>query len=436
MTVAVVSVSRYKSKSEELFERAKKVIPGGVNSPVRAFEPHPFFTKSAKGSKITDEDGRIYTDYCMAYGSLIFGHSHPEVIEAIRQQLEAGSLYGTPTQKEVELAELITKTVPCMQMVRLANSGAEATMHAIRTARAFTRRDKIVKFEGCYHGAHDYVLVQAGSGATTFGTATSAGIPEDTIKNTIVLPFNDVEALEDAITRHAREVAAVIIEPVMGNAGLILPSDGYLHTVRRITEEKGILLIFDEVITGFRLALGGAQQLFGIMPDMACLSKILGGGFPLAAFGGKREIMENISPRGKVYQAGTYSGNPISVTAALTTLKLLERRADRIYSDLADLGLRMSKGLKDLISDRGIGAQVNSLSSMFQIFFTDKRVLDYASAKTSDTKKFLTYFKHLLDQGVFVPPSQFETCFISAAHAPEDVDATLDSMDSALSKLR
>ncbi len=435
MTAAVVSVSRYKSKSEELFERAKKVIPGGVNSPVRAFEPHPFFTKSAKGSKITDEEGRVYTDYCMAYGSLIFGHSCLEVIEAIRQQLEAGSLYGTPTQKEVELAELITKIVPCMQMVRLANSGAEATMHAIRTARAFTRRDKIVKFEGCYHGAHDYVLVQAGSGATTFGAPTSAGIPEDTVKNTIVLPFNDVEALEDAITRHAREVAAVIIEPVIGNAGLILPVDSYLQTIRKVTEENGILLIFDEVITGFRLALGGAQQFFGVIPDMACLSKILGGGFPIAAFGGKRELMENISPSGKVYQAGTYSGNPVSVTSALTTLRLLEKRAATIYSDLSNLGLRMSKVLKDLISDRGIHAQVNSLSSMFQIFFTDKRVVDYTSAKSSDTTRFMLYFRHLLDQGVFVPPSQFETCFISTTHELEEIDTTLESIDVALSKL-
>ncbi len=432
----MVSVSKYKSKSEELFERAKKVIPGGVNSPVRAFEPHPFFTRSAKGCKITDEDGRVYTDYCMAYGSLIFGHSYPEIVEAVRQQLEDGSLYGTPTEKEVELAELITKTVPCMEMVRLVNTGAEATMHALRAARAFTGRNKIVKFEGCYHGAHDSVLVQAGSGATTFGTPTSTGIPADTIKNTLVLPFNDLATVENAITRHRGQIAAVIMEPVIGNAGLILPADGYLESIRKLTKDNDILLIFDEVITGFRLGPGGAQEYFGVTPDMACISKILGGGFPLAAFGGKREIMENVSPQGKVYQAGTYSGNPISVAAALTTLRLLKSRSGEIYARMERLGRRISKGLKALTVDRGIPAQVNSLSSMFQIFFTEKGVVDYSSAKTSDTNKFMTYFRYLLEQGVFVPPSQFETCFISTAHTTEDIDSTLESVDVALSKLR
>jgi glutamate-1-semialdehyde 2,1-aminomutase len=297
------------NKSYELFERAKKVLPGGVNSPVRAFEPYPFFVSRANGSRIYSVDEESYIDYCMAYGALIFGHSFGEILKTVEEQLAKGTLYGAPTVLEVEFSELISKLVPCMEMLRLVNSGTEATMHAIRLARGFTGRKKIVKFEGCFHGSHDYVLVKAGSGATSFGTPDSLGIPEETTRNTIVLPFNNFQVLEEVIKCEAHNIAAVIIEPVIGNAGLILPKDDYLNQIRKLTKDHGILLIFDEIITGFRLALGGAQEYYNIKPDMTTLGKILGGGFPIAAFGGKKDIMQYLSPLGKVYQAGTFSGN-------------------------------------------------------------------------------------------------------------------------------
>lgn len=421
--------------SKILFEKAKKLMPGGVNSPVRAFKPYPFFTSLARGSKLYDVDGNVYIDYCLAYGPLMLGHAHPRIIEAVREQLEKGTMYGTPTEAEVKLAELVVDMVPCMEMIRLVNTGTEATMHAIRAARGYTGRDKIVKFEGCYHGAHDYVLVKAGSGATTFGAPTSLGVPEDTTKNTIVLPFNDIESFEEAIERNRNEVAAVIIEPVIGNAGVILPKEGYLQEVRKITEEEGVVLIFDEIITGFRLALGGAQEYYGVVPDMATLGKIMGGGFPIAAYGGKREIMELISPLGKIYQASTFSGNPISVTAGLATLSILVENKNTLYKRLEQMGDKIRGGLLDIVEDVGVPAQVNSVASMFQIFFTDQPVLDYEAAKRSDKARFMRYQRELMKRGVFVPPSQFETCFISTAHTDEDVTKTLEAMDSAIRAL-
>ena len=282
------------NKSEKLFERAKKVLPGGVNSPVRAFEPYPFFVECAQGSKLYDADGKAYIDYCNAYGAMLLGHANPEIMEAVKKQLPMGSLYGAPTEREVEFAELISKSSPCMEMMRLVNSGTEATMHAIRVARGYTNRKKIIKFEGCFHGSHDSVLVKAGSGAATFGTPNSLGVPEETTQNTIVIPYNSIEAMEAVMKQQGNEVAAVIVEPVLANVGLILPTEDYLSYLRKITSKYGAVLIFDEIITGFRLALGGAQEYYGVKPDMATLGKILGGGFPLAAFGGKREIMENI----------------------------------------------------------------------------------------------------------------------------------------------
>jgi len=418
--------------SKTLFEKAKKFMPGGVNSPVRAFEPYPFFTSHAKGSKLYDVDGNVYIDYCLAYGPLILGHAHPKIIEAVRGQLEKGTIYGTPTEDEVELAELVARSVPCLEMIRLVNSGTEATMHAVRVARGYTGRDKIVKFEGCYHGAHDYVLVKAGSGATTFGAPTSLGIPEDSAKNTIVLPFNDIESFERDVKQNHDEIAAVIIEPVIGNAGVILPNDGYLQEIRKITREEGIVLIFDEVITGFRLALGGAQEYYGVVPDMATLGKVMGGGFPIAAYGGKKEIMELISPLGKVYQASTYSGNPISVTAGIASLKILTESRNTLYVSLGQVGEKIRRGLLDIVEDVEVPAQINSVASMFQIFFTDKPVIDYEAAKSSDKAKFMHYQRELMKRGVFIPPSQFETCFISTAHTDEDITKTLEAMEAAI----
>lgn len=422
-------------KSELLYEKAKELMPGGVNSPVRAFKPYPFFTSHAKGSKLHDVDGNVYIDYCMAYGPLILGHAHPQIIGAVREQLEKGTIYGTPTEAEVRLAELITSVVPCIEMLRLVNTGTEATMHAIRAARGYTRRDKIVKFEGCYHGAHDYVLVKAGSGATTFGAPTSLGVPEDTTKNTIVLPFNDVESFKRVVDQNRGEIATVIVEPVVGNAGVILPKEGYLQTIRKITKEEGIVLIFDEVITGFRLALGGAQEYYGVIPDMATLGKIMGGGFPIAAFGGKKEIMELISPLGKIYQASTFSGNPVSVTAGLMTLSILMENQNTLYKQLEQMGGKIREGLRDIVEDAEVPAHVNGITSMFQIFFTDQPVVDYVAAQGSDKAKFMRYQLELMKRGVFVPPSQFETCFISTAHTNEDITKTLEEMDSAIRAL-
>ncbi len=416
----------------KLYERAKKTIPGGVNSPVRAFEPYPFFTAKACGSKIIDVDGKTYTDYCMAYGPLILGHTDKRIIEAVSSQLLDGTMFGTPTEMEVKFAELIAKVVPCVEMVRLVNSGTEATMHAIRVARGYTGRDKVIKFEGCYHGAHDYMLVKAGSGASTFGAPNSLGIPKDTVKNTIVLPYNNVDALEDVIQREGEEIAAIILEPVIGNAGVILPVCGYLKKIRRLTEEKGIVLIFDEVITGFRLALGGAQELYGVTPDLVTLGKIMGGGFPIGAFGGKKELMSTISPLGQVYQAGTLSGNPISVTAGFTVLSILYEENSMVYSHLERVGELMKKGLIDNAVDTKTNVQVNNLASMFQIFFNDKPVQDYKTARSSDLEKFRKYHRKLMEKGVFIPPSQFETCFLSTVHTVEDVDKTLETIGDAM----
>jgi glutamate-1-semialdehyde 2,1-aminomutase len=420
------------NKSKTIFERAKKVLPGGVNSPVRAFEPYPFFVECAQGSKLYDADGKSYIDYCNAYGAMLLGHAQPDIMEAVKKQLPMGSLYGAPTELEVEFAELISKSSPCMEMLRLVNSGTEATMHAIRAARGYTGRKKIVKFEGCFHGSHDNVLVKAGSGAATFGTPNSLGIPEETTQNTIVVPYNSIEALEAVMNEQGTDVAAVIVEPVLANVGLILPTEDYLSFLRKITSQYGTVLIFDEIITGFRLALGGAQEYYGVKPDMATLGKVLGGGLPLAAFGGKREIMENISPIGKVYQAGTFSGNPVSATAGYTILKLLNQKKAEIYPRLEKNCAELTKALLDFVQTYDMPAQVYSIASMYQIFFTKEEVRDYACAKHSDTKMFMAYFHELLRQGVFIPPSQFETCFVSMAHSEEDLKQTLNAFDKAL----
>jgi len=420
------------SKSSELFEKAKKLMPGGVNSPVRAFQPYPFFTVSARGSHIVDVDGNEYVDYCMGYGPLILGHAHPSVVEAVKEQLGRGTLYGTPTGQEVELAELVCEAVPCVEMLRLVSTGTEATMSAIRVARGYAGKKKIVKFEGCYHGAHDCVLVKAGSGATTFGMPDSLGVPEEITRNTLVVPYNDVESFERVVKREREQIAAVIIEPVMGNAGVILPKSGYLKRIRELTEENGIVLIFDEVINGFRLAFGGAEEYYGVIPDMVTLGKIMGGGFPLAAFGGKREIMQMVSPVGKVYQAGTFSGNPVSVAAGLATLKTIRKEGDSFYQGLELKRRMICDAVRDLAEDQRFPVQVNGVASMFQLFFADSEVYDYESAKKADKAKFMLYQHKLLENGVFIPPSQFETCFVSSAHSKEDVEKTVEAVEESL----
>ncbi len=420
------------SKSRELFEKAKKLMPGGVNSPVRAFQPYPFFAKRAKGSHLFDVDGKEYIDYCLAYGPLILGHAHPKIVEAVKAQLENGTLYGVPSEEEVELAELICKLVPSAEMVRLVSTGGEATMSAIRAARGYTGKKKIIKFEGCYHGAHDYVLVKAGSGATTFGMPTSLGIPEETIRNTIVVPFNDAERFEKAIKENKDELAAVIVEPVIGNIGLVLPREGFLETLREVTQNHGVVLIFDEIITGFRLALGGAQEYYGIAPDMTTLGKILGGGFPMAAFAGKEEIMKTIAPLGKVYQAGTFSGNPVSVAAGLATLEVLRDGGEEFYSKMQSKCETLVKPLKEMLHELNWKLQIEHLASMFQIFFAENAVYDYTTVKTADNTRFMTYHAHLLEKGIFVPPSQFETCFLSSAHSKEDIERTVEAIEGSL----
>lgn len=422
------------SKSEELFEKAKKLIPGGVNSPVRAFQPYPFFTKRSEGSHLFDVDGKEYIDYCLAYGPLILGHAHPKIIEAVKAQLEQGSLYGTPTEQEVELAELICKVVPSAEMVRLVTTGGEATMSAIRAARGYTGKKKIIKFEGCYHGAHDCVLVKAGSGATTFGMPDSLGIPEETTRNTIVVPFNDMERLKEAIKENKDDLAAVIVEPVIGNIGVVLPKAGFLETLRELTQDNGIVLIFDEIITGFRLALGGAQEYYSIVPDMTTLGKILGGGFPMAAFAGKEDIMKMVAPSGKVYQAGTYSGNPVSVTAGIATLNFLSGSKE-FYSKMENKCEAIVKPLEREILESDLKLQINHVASMFQVFFTENRVYDYKTVKTADNARFMKYHTKLLERGVFVPPSQFETCFLSNAHSTEDIEKTVAFFSAILSQV-
>ena len=423
------------SRSQQLYRRAREVIPGGVNSPVRSYSPYPLFIASAKGPKFKTVDGEEYLDYCMAYGALIDGHASAEVVEAVEEALKKGSIYGQPTEMEVDLAELIASMMPSIQMVRLVNSGTEATMHAIRLARAFSEKKKVLKFEGGFHGSHDSVLVKAGSGATLLGSPSSEGVPSEVAKNTLVSRFNDEKIAGKIIRDHSSELAAVVVEPVLGNIGPVLPKPGFLETLRKITLENDVLLIFDEVITGFRLSIGGAQEYYKIRPDLTILGKVLGGGLPLSAFGGRREIMEKLAPIGPVYQAGTYSGNPVSVSASLAILQSLKKRAGQVYSRLEKTGDRMRRGIGDHLESARVTAQINSLGSMFQLFFTDRPVTDYHSARSADVGKYEKYFHSLLASRVFVPPSQFETCFLSTVHAEDELDSTLDAIGAAVKTL-
>ncbi|PWB84821.1 glutamate-1-semialdehyde 2,1-aminomutase [Methanobrevibacter woesei] len=413
--------------SQELFEESKKIIPGGVSSPVRAFKPYPFFVAKGEGSHIYDVDGNSYVDHCLAYGPLILGHADKTVVSDLTNQLTMGTAYGAPTENEIKLSREVINRIPSAEMVRFTNSGTEATMSAIRIARGFTKRDKIVKFEGAYHGAHDYCLVKGGSGAACL--PDSLGIPLDTTKNTLTVPFNDEEALTELIEKEGENIACIIMEVVMGNIGCVEPKDGYLEFLRKITEENGIVLIFDEVITGFRLATGGAQEYYGVTPDMTTLGKIVGGGLPMGAFCGKKEIMELVAPNGPVYQAGTFSGNPISVQAGLSTLKQLN---NDFYTSLNKKGEFLRSNICDIVDELSLDISPVGLGSMFQIYFNPNEVTNYAEAQESDSERFLVYFRQLLKEGVFIPPSQFECNFISSAHKMEDLEKTVNAIRKSL----
>ncbi len=419
------------SRSEALYEEAKGLLVGGVNSPVRAMKPYPFFATRGEGSRLYDVDGKSYIDYCLAYGPLILGHANPKVLARVREQLERGTVYGAPTELEVALARKVVATVPSAEMVRFVNTGTEATMGAIRLARGFTRRKKIIKFEGAFHGAHDYVLVKAGSGATTHGEPDSAGVPEETVRNTVLLPFNDPEALEEAVTE---EVAAVIMEPVIGNAGCILPKEDYLEQVREVTEEKGTMLIFDEVITGYRLGLGGAQGYYGVKPDITTLGKILGGGLPIGAIAAGREVMERFSPLGPVYQAGTFNGNPLSMAAGLAAMGELED--GRVYEKANGLARTLREGLQEIAQNLGFETRTYGVASMFQIYFAREEITDYRTALMADRELFLRFQKGLLAKGIFLPPSQYECNFLSSAHGQGEVASTLEAAGEVLRGLR
>src|SRR5437660_107476 len=408
------------SNSKKLFSRAKKVIPSGINSPVRFYDPYPFFVKKADGSVIWDVDGNRYVDFCNRYGALLLGHRRKEILSAVLSQLKNGTLYCAPTDIEVELSESIVRNYSSMEKVRLVNTGSEATMTAIRLVRGFTKKKKIIKFEGCYHGAHDSVLVMAGSGAAHNGISISEGGLDEVSKNTLVVQYNNSQEL-DSVLEKQKDVAGVIIEPVLANMGLVLPEKRFLAEVRKITKDHDVPLIFDEVVTGFRMSPGGAQKYYSIKPDLTTLGKALGNGFVIAAVGGKNEIMNMLSPEGKVYQASTYAGNPVSVAAAIASIKTINKDKNRIYPKLEQSCIILAKAIKDLATDLKIPHQINFISSMFQVFFTDRPVKDYRSAKKSDAKKFKKLFAALLKHGVFVAPSQFETAFLSYAHTTGDL---------------
>jgi glutamate-1-semialdehyde 2,1-aminomutase len=414
------------TRSEQLFERAKAVIPGGVNSPVRAFKAvggAPLFVARAEGARLWDADGRSFVDYVGSWGPMILGHAHPAVLAAVRHAAAGGTSFGAPCALEVELAERVVRHFPSVEKVRFVSSGTEATMSALRVARGFTGRSRILKFDGCYHGHADSLLVAAGSGVATLGIPGSPGVPKGTVADTVVVPFNDVAAVEAVVAAHAKDLAAVIVEPVCGNMGTVLPRPGYLEALREITRKNGTVLIFDEVMTGFRLALGGAQQLYGVRPDMTCLGKILGGGLPAAAYGGRADIMATVAPEGPVYQAGTLSGNPLAMAAGAALVDLLAQPGT--YDALERTSARLEAGLREAARAAGVTATVNRAGSMLTVFFCPGPVTDYASARTSDTGRFSRFFHAMLARGVYLPPAQFEAAFVSLAHGEEEIDLTL-----------
>ncbi len=427
-----------KEVSERLFARAKKAIPGGVNSPVRACRSvgmdHPLFIERAEGSKVFDADGNAFIDYVGSWGPMILGHRHPDVISAIENVLSRGTSFGAPTDLEIELAEMVVAAVPSVEMVRMVNSGTEATMSAIRLARGVTGRDLVVKFDGCYHGHGDSFLVQAGSGVATLGIPGSPGVPEACVQNTLSLPYNDIERLEAVFSERGAAIAAVIVEPVAGNMGVVPPKPGFLEKLRTLTQDSGSILVFDEVMTGFRVAYGGAQALYGVMPDITCMGKVIGGGLPVGAYGGRSEIMAMIAPEGPVYQAGTLSGNPVAMAAGIATLKCL--REPGFYETLEAKSAALEEGLKEAAKKAGIPAVTNRVGSMLGVFFNEKSVSNFAEAQESDTDFFAKYYKKMLGHGIYLAPSQYEAAFVSKAHSDEDIEVTIQAAQKVFEALR
>ncbi|MCV0367210.1 MAG: glutamate-1-semialdehyde 2,1-aminomutase [Nitrosopumilus sp.] len=421
--------------NSKLFSDSKKVIPSGVNSPVRYFEPYPFFTKKSNGAYLWDVENKKYIDFCNGYGALLLGHRRKEIINAVSNQLSKGTLYCTPTEAETELSKLIIGNFPSIDKVRLVNTGGEATMTAIRLARGFTKKKKIIKFEGCYHGAHDSVLVKAGSGSAHNGISVSEGGLDEVSKNTLVVQYNNIEDFQKTIKQN-KDIAGVIVEPILANMGLILPEKNFLYDLRKITKENNIPLIFDEVVTGFRVAPGGAQEHFGIKPDITTMAKALSNGFTIAAVGGRKEIIDLLSPEGKVYQASTFAGNPISVSAAISSIKTINKLKNKLYSKLERFNLLFTTALDDMATDMHIAHQINFTASMFQIFFTNKPVINYETSKKADSKKFQKMFRTLLKKGIFIAPSQFEVVFLSDTHTENDLNKTLDAYDAALKSVK
>ena len=422
--------------SEKLYRQAEQIIPGGVNSPVRscrAVGTHPLFIARGLGSKIFDVDGNVYIDYVGSWGPLILGHAHPEVVEAVKSAAELGTSFGIPTTLEVDLAQMITKLVPSMEMVRMVNSGTEATMSAIRLARGYTGRSKIIKFDGCYHGHADMLLVKAGSGAATLGIPGSAGVPADVVQHTLSLRFNDLDQVGSVMQEQGKNVAAIILEPVAGNMGVVPPKPGFLEGLRHWCNDTGALLIFDEVMTGFRVAPGGAQELYGVQPDLTCLGKVIGGGLPVGAYGGRRDIMSRVAPLGEVYQAGTLSGNPLAVTAGLTTLRLLNKPG--VYQQLEERSSYLFNQMSRLAAKHQVVSTMNRVGSMGCLFFTEQKVVDFDSAQTADTRKFAHMFCAMLERGVYLAPSQFEAAFVSLAHDQDDIDKTLAAADEVFKEM-
>jgi glutamate-1-semialdehyde 2,1-aminomutase len=427
---------RVDAKSKQAFEEAKRYIPGGVNSPVRAFKSvglTPAFIDRAQGSRIYDIDGNSYIDYVASWGPLIMGHAHPEVVEALKHAAERGTSFGAPTLLETEMAKLVCDRVPSIEVVRMVNSGTEATMSALRLARGFTKRSKIVKFEGCYHGHADSLLIKAGSGVATLGLPDSPGVPASVAENTITVPYNDLESVKLAFASFGEDIAAVIVEPIAGNMGVVPPLPGFLQGLRDITAQYGSLLIFDEVMTGFRVSYHSAQGLYGVTPDLTCLGKVIGGGLPVGAYGGRRGIMEQMAPSGPVYQAGTLSGNPLAMTAGYMTLELLGRPG--VYEELERKSAMLEEGFRKNAEEAGIPSTINRVGSMVCPFFTETQVVNYETAKTSDLRRFSRYFSHMLDLGVSIAPSQFEGMFVSYVHTDEEIHQTIEAHREALKRL-
>jgi glutamate-1-semialdehyde 2,1-aminomutase len=425
-----------RKRSLNLYRRALELIPGGVNSPVRAFKAvgiPPLFIDHAKGPKVWDVDRNEYIDYVGSWGPMILGHAHPRVVAALKKAASKGTSFGAPTALEVDLAIRVKKAFPSMELVRMVSSGTEAVMSAIRVARGYTGRNKILKFEGCYHGHGDSLLVKAGSGAATFGIPDSLGVPDDLAKQTLTASYNDLEGVRDLVSQNPDQIACIIVEPIAGNMGVVLPEKGFLEGLRSICDRNGILLLFDEVITGFRAAFGGAQEVYRIKADLTCLGKIIGGGLPVGAYGGKKAIMEKVSPLGGVYQAGTLSGNPLAMTAGIETLEIL--RSKKVYEDLGKKTSCLAEMILDQAEERGIPVCVNHATGVLTLFFTEGPVKDYHTAKTSDTKRFAQFFIEMMNEGIYLPPSQFEAWFLSLTHTQKELDRTIEACAKALKKI-